>query len=107
MPAQVKAEEKSANNGPNPKKYFNPKIWDRGPRGMFTNYKPLLTTSAKVYKEVMHTELTERPLVMRTQGRHKKRWCKYRRDHGHYTNECIQVKDAIERMGKLKEFVHR
>jgi hypothetical protein len=86
MPVQVKPEEKSANKGLNPKKPFDPIIRDRGPRGMFTNYTLLLTTTKKVYKEVMQRELTERPLVMRTQGREKKKLFEYHCDPGHYTN---------------------
>jgi hypothetical protein len=95
---QVKAEGKSANKGSNQRGSFDSKFKEKGPRGTFNSYTPLLTTSAKLYKEVMNTELTEHPPAMRSQSQDRKKWCAYHRDHGHYTNECIQLKDAIERL---------
>jgi hypothetical protein len=108
IPLQVKAEDKLANKGSNQRGSFDSRFKEKGPRGTFNSFTPLLTTLAKLYKEVMNKELTERPPVMRSQSRDRKKWCAYHRDHGHYTNECIQLKDATEHLvqrGKLKEFV--
>ncbi|MCI69435.1 hypothetical protein A2U01_0090697, partial [Trifolium medium] len=38
----------------------------------------------------------------------KSKWCRYHKAHGHVTEECIHLKDAIEvliRDGHLKRFV--
>ncbi|MCI41009.1 hypothetical protein A2U01_0062242, partial [Trifolium medium] len=38
------------------------------------------------------------------------KWCRYHKAHGHVTEECIHLKDAIEvliRDGHLKQFVQR
>jgi hypothetical protein len=93
---QVKAEDKVANKSSNQRGSFDSRFKEKGPCGTFISYTPLLTTPAKLYKEVMNTELTERPPVMRSQSRDRKKWCAYHWDHRHYTNECIQLKDAIE-----------
>jgi hypothetical protein len=40
-------------------------------------------------------------------GQDKTKWCRYHRAHGHVTEECIHLKDAIEiliRQGKLGRF---
>ena len=96
IPLQGKVEDKLTTKGSNPRNSFVARSKDKGPRGTFNSYTPLLTTPARLYKEVMNTELTERPPMMRSQSRDRKKWCAYHRDHGHYTNECIQLKDAIE-----------
>jgi hypothetical protein len=95
-PLQGKAEDKLANKGSNQRSSFDSRSKDKGRRGTFNSYTPLLTTPARLYKEVMNIELTECLPVMRSQSRDRKKWCAYHRDHGHYTNECIQLKDAIE-----------
>jgi hypothetical protein len=108
IPLQGKAEDKLTNKGSNPRNSFVSRSKDKEPRGTFNSYTPLLTMPARLYKEVMNTELTERPPVMRSQSWDRKKWCEYHQDHGHYTNKCIKLKDAIERLvrrGKLKEFV--
>ena len=95
IPLQVKAEDKLTIKNSNPRNSFDTRSKDKGPRGTFNSYTPLLTTPARLYKEVMNTELTERPPVIRSQSRDKKKRCEYHRDHGHYTNKCIQLKNAI------------
>jgi hypothetical protein len=65
---------------------------------------------SRIYKEIMYSELKDRPPPMRSQAKNKDKFCLYHKDHGHYTNECIHLKDAIEkliRQGKLKQFVQR
>ena len=83
IPLQVKAEDKLANKGSNQRGSFDSRFKEKGPRGTFNSYTPLLTTSAKLYKEVMNTELTEHPPAMRSQSQDRKKWCAYHRDHGH------------------------
>ena len=80
----------------------------KGPVGAFTSYTPLNTTRAKVYQAIMHTELTSRPPPMQTKQRDRAKRCEYHNDYGHWTNECVSLKDAIERLvqkGRLQEFV--
>jgi hypothetical protein len=65
---------------------------------------------SRVYKEIMYSELKDRPPPMRSQSKNKDKFCLYHRDHGHYTNEYIHLKDAMEkliRQGKLKQFVQK
>ncbi|GAU32517.1 hypothetical protein TSUD_317240 [Trifolium subterraneum] len=62
----------------------------RGPPSQFTNYTPLL-----VPREIVLAE---------------SRYCAYHKSYGHLTEDCIQLKDAIEiliRNGKLKDYVKR
>ncbi|MCI35423.1 hypothetical protein A2U01_0056644, partial [Trifolium medium] len=43
-------------------------------------------------------------------GQDKSRYCIYHKSYGHLTDDCIQLKDAIEiliRNGQLREFVRR
>jgi hypothetical protein len=65
---------------------------------------------SRVYKEIMYSELKDWPPPLCTQSKNKDKFCLYHKDHGHYTNECIHLQDAIEkliRQGKLKQFVQR
>ena len=63
-----------------------------------------------VCNEIMYSELKDRPPPLRSQSKNKDKFFLYHKDHGHYTNECIHLKDAIEkliRQGKLKQFVQK
>jgi hypothetical protein len=89
------------------------KTYDRSvrpPRGAYSNYAPLTMPPSRVYKEIMYSELKDRPPPLRSQSKNKDKFCLYHKDHGNYTNECIHLKDAIEKLithGKFKQFVQK
>ena len=88
-------------------------MYDKGgrpPRGAYSTYAPLTMPPSRIYKEIMYSELKDRPPPMRSQAKNKDKFCLYHKDHGHHTNECIHLKDAIEkliRQGKLRQFVQK
>jgi hypothetical protein len=69
-------------------------------RGAYSNYDPLTMPPSRVYKEIMYSELKDRPPPLCTQLKNKDKLCLYHKDHGHYTNGCIHLKDAIEKLIK-------
>ena len=80
------------------------------PPGKFRNYAPLNASKAQVLMEVR--EQLPRPERMRTHPgkRNPNKFCLYHRDHGHDTEECIQLQDEIEeliRRGRLDRFIRR
>ena len=80
------------------------------PPGKFRSYAPLNALKTQVLMEVR--ELIPRPERMRTHPgkRNPNKFCLYHRDHGHDTEECIQLQDEIEeliRRGRLDRFIHR
>ena len=88
---------------------------DRGvrrgsPPERFRNYAPLNASITQVLMEVR--EQLPRPERMRMHlGKHNpNKFCLYHRDHGHDTEECIQLRDEIEeliRRGRLDRFIRR
>jgi hypothetical protein len=79
----------------------------KGPRGMFNTYTPLTVSAATVYKEVMNSKIRDRPPPLRNPGRFRNYYCHYHREKGHSTNECVQLRDAIEkliRQGRLGNY---
>ncbi|XP_073107414.1 uncharacterized protein [Elaeis guineensis] len=80
------------------------------PSGRFRNYAPLNASKTQVLMEVR--EQLPRPERMRTHpGKcNPNKFCLYHRDHGHDTEECIQLRDEIEeliRRGRLDRFIRR
>ena len=106
----AKKDDKAKIVPPNQSRGKDDKSRDRSPKkrkGLFNNYTPLVVPPASVLKEVMHSELRERPPPLKTVGKHKNKYCEYHRDRGHSTNECIQLRDAIEkliRQGRLRNY---
>ncbi|XP_057746490.1 uncharacterized protein LOC130965746 [Arachis stenosperma] len=82
----------------------------RPPRiGKFSNYTPLTTSITEVYHQIADRGIIPRarPLKERTGG-NKTLYCDYHRGYGHKTQDCYDLKDALEqaiRDGKLPEFV--
>ena len=96
----AKKEDKAKTTPPNQSrgKDDKPRVFLTKRKGLFNNYTPLTVSPTSVLKEVMHSELRERPPPLKTAEKHKNKYCEYHRDRGHSTNECIQLRDAIEKL---------
>ncbi|XP_058763967.1 uncharacterized protein LOC131637394 [Vicia villosa] len=77
----------------------------RGPAGRFNDYTPLNASREKILAECKSTEFKNSnirpPKSNPTRpGTDKSKYCKYHKSHGHLTEECIHLKDAIETLIK-------
>ncbi|XP_058749147.1 uncharacterized protein LOC131622115 [Vicia villosa] len=77
----------------------------RGPAGRFNDYTPLNASREKILAECKNTEFKNSnikpPKSNPTRlGTDKSKYCKYHKSHGHLTDECIHLKDAIETLMK-------
>ncbi|PNX61955.1 hypothetical protein L195_g052722, partial [Trifolium pratense] len=87
----------------------------RGPPSTFSNYTPLSRTRDEIFKECNSAEFTKAGIKFPRQtplkpGQDKNKYCKYHKSYGHLTEDCIQLKDAIEilvRNGQLKQYVKK
>ncbi|XP_015966755.1 uncharacterized protein LOC107490492 [Arachis duranensis] len=78
--------------------------------GKFTNYTLLTLPITEVYQQITEKGILPkpRPLKDRTGGS-KNLYCDYHKGYGHQTQDCFDLKDALEqaiREGKLTEFSH-
>ncbi|XP_020989627.1 uncharacterized protein LOC110276866 [Arachis duranensis] len=78
--------------------------------GKFTNYTPLAAPIVEVYQQIADKGILSkpRPLKDRTGG-NKSLYCDYHKGFGHKTQDCFDLKDALEhaiRDGKLAELSH-
>ncbi|XP_016173856.1 uncharacterized protein LOC107616409 [Arachis ipaensis] len=78
--------------------------------GKFTNYTPLTAPITEVYQQIAEKGILtkSRPLKGRTGG-DKSLYCEYHKGYGHRTQDCFDLKDALEqaiRDGKLADFSH-
>ena len=76
----------------------------------FTLPPSLTATISQVLHEVQHEQFLRWSTQMRSNPtkRDNSRYCEFHRDHGHRTNDCIQLKKEIEyliRRGYLRCFV--
>ncbi|XP_061357283.1 uncharacterized protein LOC133301643 [Gastrolobium bilobum] len=78
------------------------------------DFTPLNTSRAQILKEVMTTEMQHvpRPPPIRSSYAQadKTKWCEFHRGYGHYTNDCFNLQNVIERLiqeGKLQKYVRR
>ncbi|XP_072090626.1 uncharacterized protein [Arachis hypogaea] len=95
-----KAREEASNKAPRP----FPRV------GKFTNYTPLALPIVEVYQQIAEKGILPkpRPLKDRTGG-NKNLYCDYHKGYGHQTQDCFDLKDALEqaiREGKLAAFSH-
>ncbi|XP_057719323.1 uncharacterized protein LOC130933720 [Arachis stenosperma] len=98
--AKEKAREEASNKAPRP----FPRV------GKFTNYTPLTLPIVEVYQQIAEKGILPkpRPLKDRTGG-NKNLYCDYHKGYGHQTQDCFDLKDALEqaiREGKLASFSH-
>ncbi|XP_057746281.1 uncharacterized protein LOC130965539 [Arachis stenosperma] len=98
--AKEKAREEAPNRAPRP----FPRV------GKFTNYTPLTLPIVEVYQQIAEKGILPkpRPLKDRTGG-NKNLYCDYHKGYGHQTQDCFDMKDALEqaiREGKLAAFSH-
>ncbi|MED6223973.1 hypothetical protein PIB30_079376 [Stylosanthes scabra] len=99
----ISKEDNHRDNGPR----GNPKP----PRQKFDNYTPLVASITEIYHQVSEKGVLPKaiPLKGRTQNaKNRSLYCDYHQGYGHKTQDCYDLKDAIEqaiRGGKLNEFV--
>ncbi|GAU39748.1 hypothetical protein TSUD_219910 [Trifolium subterraneum] len=87
----------------------------RGPPSQFTNYTPLLVPREIILAECAASDFKNVGIRFPKStpfkpGQDRSRNCAYHKSYGHLTEDCIQLKDAIEiliRNGKLKDYVKR
>ncbi|GAU50142.1 hypothetical protein TSUD_281220 [Trifolium subterraneum] len=87
----------------------------RGPPSQFTNYTSLLVPREIVLAECAASDFKNAGIRFPKStpfkpGQDRSRYCAYHKSYGHLTEDCIQLKDAIEiliRNGKLKDYVKR
>ncbi|XP_045797530.1 uncharacterized protein LOC123891659 [Trifolium pratense] len=87
----------------------------RGPPSTFATYTPLIKSRGEIFAEIHISEFDRanvkqpKPTPLKP-GQDKNRYCRYHKSYGHRTDDCIQLKDAIEimiRSGQLRQFVKR
>ncbi|XP_057747264.1 uncharacterized protein LOC130966468 [Arachis stenosperma] len=94
----------------NQKDHPKPANTNRPPRiGKFSNYTPLTAPITEIYHQIANRGIIPkaRQLKERTGG-NKTLYYDYHRGHGHRTQDCFDLKDALEqaiRDDKLPEFV--
>ena len=61
-------------------------------------YTPLTTSMSQVLREVQHERFRRWPSQMKSDpaGRDDTKYCEFHKDHGHRTDDCIQLKKEIE-----------
>ncbi|XP_020961242.1 uncharacterized protein LOC110263791 [Arachis ipaensis] len=78
--------------------------------GKFTNYTPLTAPITEVYQQIAEKGILSRPRPLKDRtGGNKSLYCEYHKGYGHKTQDCFDLKDALEqaiRDGKLADFSH-
>ena len=75
-----------------------------------SRFTPLTAAVSQVLHEVQHEKFLRWPSQMRTDPskRDNTRYCEFHRDHGHRTDDCIQLRKEIEyliRRGYLRRYI--
>ncbi|XP_057730408.1 uncharacterized protein LOC130945718 [Arachis stenosperma] len=97
-------KEQTREEAPNKDRRSFPRV------GKFANYTPLTLPIMEVYQQIAEKGILPkpRPLKDRTGG-NKNLYCDYHKGYGHQTQDCFDLKDALEqaiREGKLAAFSH-
>ncbi|XP_057740422.1 uncharacterized protein LOC130957593 [Arachis stenosperma] len=78
--------------------------------GKFTNYTPLTLSIMEVYQQIAEKGILSKPRELKDRtGGNKSLYCDYHKGYGHQTQDCFDLKDALEqaiRDDKLTEFSH-
>ncbi|MCI19009.1 hypothetical protein A2U01_0040164 [Trifolium medium] len=82
---------------------------------MFSRYTSLISLREHILSECASSEFRQGGIkfpkqVLAKPHQDMSKWCRYHKSHGHVTEECIHLKDAIEiliRDGHLKRFVQK
>jgi len=95
--ARAKAEQ---NQGRRVERDRNPPKVREGPLPpRFTKYTPLKADRARILEEALSAELIVAPRKSSSPPRaDRTKHCRYHRNHGHNTEECIALKDRIEEL---------
>ncbi|XP_023909306.1 uncharacterized protein LOC112020966 [Quercus suber] len=83
---------------------------DKAPR--MVKFTPLVMPVNKILTQIKdkHYLKWPRPLHSSPNVRDKNKYCRFHKDHGHYTEDCRDLKEHIEeliRKGKLQKFVKK
>ncbi|XP_025685712.1 uncharacterized protein [Arachis hypogaea] len=99
-----KQKEHARDGGPNKAPKPFPRV------GKFTNYTPLTAPITEVYQQIAEKGILSRPRPLKDRtGGNKSLYCEYHKGYGHKTQDCFDLKDALEqaiRDGKLADFSH-
>ncbi|XP_023919235.1 uncharacterized protein LOC112030801 [Quercus suber] len=76
------------------------------------NFTPLVMPTDKILMQIKDDPGLKwpKPLSTSSKKRVPKKYCHFHKDHGHYTDECRDLKEQIEELiqrGKLQKFVKR
>ncbi|XP_016171518.1 uncharacterized protein LOC107613856 [Arachis ipaensis] len=76
--------------------------------GKFTNYTPLAAPIVEVFQQIADKGILSKPRQLKDRmGGNKSLYCDYHKGYGHKTQDCFDLKDALEqaiREGKLVVF---
>ncbi|XP_025703610.1 uncharacterized protein [Arachis hypogaea] len=76
--------------------------------GRFTKYTPFTAPIVEVYQQIADKGILSRPKPLKERmGGNKSLYCDYHKGFGHKTQDCFDLKDALEqaiREGKLSKF---
>ncbi|XP_058111220.1 uncharacterized protein LOC131254244 [Magnolia sinica] len=71
---------------------------NKRPEGKFHSYTPLNASAEQILLDIRGEKLLNWPICMRADSDHrdKRKYCRFHRDHGHNTADCVDLKDEIE-----------
>ena len=83
---------------------------DKNPRQ--TKFTPLIMPVDQILAEIRDEQSLRwpRPLQSPPSVRDKRKYCRFHKDHGHYTEDCRDLKEQIEELiqkGKFQKYVKR
>ncbi|XP_058111138.1 uncharacterized protein LOC131254150 [Magnolia sinica] len=85
---------------------------NRRPEGKFCSYTPLNSSAEQILLDIRGEKLLNWPIYMKANLEHrdKRKFCRFHRDHGHNTDDCVDLKDEIEsliRKGHLRRYTKK
>ncbi|XP_058211619.1 uncharacterized protein LOC131323795 [Rhododendron vialii] len=114
-PSDRKRRESTRKTGGEPKNKkmdsrSSPKRGGGPPQGKYKQFTPLIATTEQILSNFQNDPDLKWPRKLRTDPnrRAKDKYCRFHRDHGHNTDDCIDLKQQIEELiqrGRLQHFV--